>query len=129
MKYLILVLFVGFGLELAAQCTVLEPPSVTQMMKKYEEANRSSDEIQAWRIQVVATTDRRLMESTRSKFRTYFPGLKCTWSHKAPYYQVQAGAFATKQEALPEIGRVKDKFPKAYLVVDRIKYDELNRQL
>ena len=120
---------VCFGQGLVAQCTVKEPTTVTQMLKRYEDANRSSDELQAWRIQVVATTDRRLMESTRSKFRSYFPALKCTWSHKAPYYQVQAGAFSTKQEALPEIARVKNKFPKAYLVVDRIKYDELNRQL
>lgn len=129
MKYLILSLLVCFGQELASQCTVKEPSSVTQMLKRYEESNRSSEEVQAWRIQVVATTDRRLMEGTRARFRRDFPALKCTWSHKAPYYQVQAGAFATKQEALPEIGRVKDKFPKAYLVVDRIKYDELNRQL
>ena len=115
--------------DLMSQCILNEPPSVQRMMNHYVAVNRANDEVQAWRIQVVATTDRRFMESTRSKFRTYFPELNCTWVHNDPYYQVQAGAFATKREALPEITRVKERFPKAYLVLERIKYSELNKQL
>lgn len=91
--------------------------------------NRQQDEIQGWRIQVVATTDRRLMETTKSKFRSYFPQIHSSWTHNAPYYQFQAGAFFDKKEALPVLAEVKNKFPKAYLVVDRISYEELNKQL
>jgi len=123
---MLLLVFLGSTQMVFCQTTITEPESVTQMLDMYEARNRENKEVQGWRIQIVATTDRRLMESTRSRFRSEFPDVKSKWYHKAPYYQLQAGAFATKREALPEIDKVKKKFPKAYLVVDRIPYKELN---
>ena len=129
MKYWIIICLLIFSGDVLAQTKITAPSSVINMMKKYVDNNKSTDEIQGWRLQIVATTDRRLMESTRTRFRREFPLLKCTWTHRNPYYHVRAGAFADRKEALPELDKIKKKFPKAYLVVDKIKYDELNEQL
>ena len=108
---------------------VSEPEKVSQMMSTYRSTNLAEEEMQGWRIRLVATTERRIMESTREKFRRYFPYMKSQWSHMNPYYQVQAGAFATKMEALPELNRVKEKFPKAYLILDKISKEEISSNL
>lgn len=121
--------FFGLGFQSFAQVSVQEPETVKALMGSYEAQNRLQEDIQGWRIQIIATTDRRLMEQTKNEFRRSFPQMSSSWTHSAPYYQVQAGAYDSKQEALPELTKVKKEFPKAYLVVDRIPYEELNKQL
>ena len=128
MKYVIVLISLIFlPAFMTGQVTINEDEGVTRMMAFFEENNRSTDELYAWRIQVLATTDRRLLESTRTKFRRAFPHLRNSWSHEEPYYQLKAGAFATKIEALPHLDRIKKKFSKAYLVRDYIKYSEILR--
>jgi hypothetical protein len=129
MKYWVFICVLAYSGNLLSQTNIKAPTSVINMMKKYVDTNKSIDEVQGWRIQIVATTDRRLMEGTRTRFRQEFPEVECTWTHRDPYYQVRAGAYYNRKEALPELDRFKKKFPKAYLVVDKIKYDELNKQL
>lgn len=119
-----------FVIPLSGQTVKIdEQGNVTRLMSEYEQRNRAQETIQGYRIQLIATTDRRLMESTKTKFNGLFPYLKSRWNHKAPYYQVQAGAFTSKQEALPELGRVKKRFPKAYLIVDRLSFEEVTERL
>ena len=109
----------------AQNITINEPIGVQRMMSLYETINRSRTEIPAWRIQVLATTDRRMMEQTKARFSRYFPYLRTRWTHNEPYYQIKAGAFSSKIEALPELEKVKKHFNKAHLVVDQIPYNEL----
>ena len=117
-------------LGLQAQTGIVkEPEKVSQLMSTYRTSNLAEDEMQGWRIRLVATTERRIMESTREKFRKHFPQMKSKWSHVNPYYQVQAGAFASKMEALPELNRVKETFPKAYLILDKISKEEISANL
>lgn len=112
-----------------AQVNFSEPPEVRSLMHAYVTNNRAVKDVQGWRIQIVATTDRRLMESNKQEFEKQFPDIPSSWTHNAPYYKFQAGAYSSKNEALPELMTIKEEFPKAYLVVDRISYDELNEQL
>ena len=112
-----------------AQVTFAEPAEVRAIMHAYVTNNRQIDEVQGWRIQIIATTDRRQMESSKEEFEDRFPDIPSSWTHNAPYYKFQAGAYSTKHEALPELMKIKEEFPKAYLVVDRISYEELNEQL
>jgi len=130
MKQWLILLFFGMTNSVIAQnIHINESTQVDQLMTEYTNRNKAKTDMQGYRIQLIATTERRLMETTKTKFNRQFPYLKSKWNHKSPYYQVQAGAFATKQEALPELGRVKRKFPKAYLIVDRITMDEVLARL
>ena len=109
---------------IGAQSVEIEP-SISELMDLYIQKNREKDYVNGWRIQLLATTDRRAMESTRSKFSQSFPQFRSFWKHKEPYYYLRAGAFANKLEALPELKKIKRKFPSAYIVLDKIKYSEL----
>lgn len=128
-KWIVFIFLIAAGQGQAQNIHINESAKVDQLMNEYINRNKAKTDMQGYRIQLIATTERRLMESTKTKFNRQFPYLKSKWIHKSPYYQVQAGAFATKQEALPELGRVKRRFPKAYLIVDRITLEEVLARL
>ncbi len=108
-----------------SQVQIIEDPSITKIMAQYIQENKAISHLTGWRISVITTTDRRLMEQTRAKFKEQFSSLKTKWEYKEPYYYLKAGAFLTRVEALSYIEQVKEKFPTAFLSIDKLTYDEL----
>lgn len=70
--------------------TIQEDPKVSLIMDQYLKTNRAITHITGWRITIITTTDRRLMENTRSGFQQQF-SLKSKWEYKEPYYYLKAG--------------------------------------
>lgn len=103
--------------------TIQEDPKVSLIMDQYLKTNRAITHITGWRITIITTTDRRLMENTRSGFQQQF-SLKSKWEYKEPYYYLKAGAFLSRAEAGATLEGIKKKFPSAFLSVDKISYDE-----
>ena len=101
--------------------TIQEDPKVSLIMDQYLKTNRAITHITGWRITIITTTDRRLMENTR--FQQQF-SLKSKWEYKEPYYYLKAGAFLSRAEAAATLEGIKKKFPSAFLSVDKISYDE-----
>lgn len=118
-------LFILFQNSAQGQVEILEDPSITRIMDQYIQDNKAISHITGWRISVITTTDRRLMEQTRIKFKEQFSSLKTKWEYKEPYYYLKAGAFLTRVEALSFFEQVKEKFPTAFLSIDKLTYDEL----
>ena len=81
--------------------------------------------MRGWRIQLLATTDKRQMESNRQKFQSKYPEYKLIFNHEPPFFHLQSGAFLTKQDALPFLERMKKEYPSAFLVSDDIEVSEL----
>jgi hypothetical protein len=104
--------------------TIKEDPKVTKIMDLYLKINRSVTHISGWRITVITTTDRRLMEQTRMSFQQQF-NLKTKWDYKEPYYYLKAGAFMSRAEASYSLEAIKKKFHNAFLSSDKIAYEEL----
>ena len=94
-----------------------ESPQLTQLMKNWVNSNRVNPKIDAWRVQLMASTDRQQIEDGKNRFKTAYPDVKADWVHEKPYYKLRAGAFRTKQESLAFIGFLYD-FPGAYPVKD-----------
>lgn len=121
----IFLLIFGFNTKTFAQLVINEPAELAAMTQKFEELNRSKTELNGWRIQLTATTDRRSMERTMTKFKANFPYMATFWSHKSPHYFVKAGAFYSRKEALAELEYIKTRFSRAYLVMDKVSYSEI----
>lgn len=117
--------YIVFSVALNAQesITIQEDPKVSLIMDQYMKANRAITHITGWRITIITTTDRRLMENTKSGFQQQF-SLKSKWEYKEPYYYLKAGAFLSRAEAAATLEGIKKKFPSAFLSVDKIAYDE-----
>lgn len=102
-----------------------EPPAVAAMMDKFEARSRAKPEVEGWRIQLIATTDRQKVEDEKRRFQSLYPNIRADWVHSKPYYKLQAGAFATRLEALRMLKYLRRDFPGAYPAMDKIKPEEL----
>ncbi|MEO1514004.1 MAG: SPOR domain-containing protein [Bacteroidota bacterium] len=119
MKRLLFLLLLCPSLFLQAQSvTVTEEPAITRMMDRMVEINRSNDQVEGWRIQILATTDRRKMEDAKSRFLANYPNLAIDWIHAKPYYKLRAGAFTSRLEAARLLHEIKRDYPSAYLAKD-----------
>ena len=126
MKLVLAILFsflIVFSVK--AQVNIQEEESVSRFMNDYKRINTENPKQKAWKIQIIATNDRRKMEDAISKFSKYFPDHKPDWSHENPYYKVKVGAFETKEDLYSFLLAVKQHFSGAIPVVENIAKSEL----
>lgn len=122
-----LAIFIFFVCECSyaqGNVTIHEDPKVTRIMDLYLRINKSITHISGWRITVITTADRRMMEQTRLNFQQQF-NMKTKWEYVEPYYYLKAGAFASRGDAASMLESIKKKFSSAFLSSDKISYDEL----
>ena len=128
MKYLISILFfilVQNNTVFSQGISVSEEPGITALMNKYLSKNQVEESVKAWRIQIIATSDRREMQSTKAKFSNLYPHIDLDWKHVAPYYKVAVGAWRDKLSCNAFLGEMKRNFPLAIPVVDNIRKEVL----
>jgi len=118
-----LLLFSGWNLN--AQVVVNEEPSITKLMQVYESNNEQETMVRAWRIQILATTDRSAMDAANRKFERIYPQIEYNWQHNPPYYQVQVGAYQKKEDLEAFLLQLKQDFPSAVPIQDDIKKTDL----
>lgn len=107
------------------QVEVVEDAHVSRMMKEYIAQQKSTSYVEGYRIQIIATPDRRKMESTRAKFTSMYPDVYMEWEHVSPYYQVRVGAFETKMDLMAFMIDLKKSFRDAIPVVSDVEKSEL----
>lgn len=111
------------------QILILEDPEISHLMQEYTEWNQQEQRIDGWRIQIINTDDRRKMEQALSTFKYHFPEISYVkWRQLNPYYKVIIGAFETKLEVLAFLQKVKEYFPSAIPIIEKIDEKELLRK-
>lgn len=121
MKYCLLtcfLLFLGIFSASAQSVIVNEDNIVTRMMFRRTQINQEKNAVEGWRIQILATTDRRKLEDEKRKFQSGYPQIRVDWTHEKPYYKLKAGAFSTKLEAARLLYVLKRDYPSAYPAKD-----------
>jgi len=103
----------------AQNVIITEEPLVTKLMDRFTEINKSQKNIEGWRIQILATTDREKLENVKQTFRYRYPNIPIDWIHNKPYYKLRAGAFASKLEALRLKHVLDTDYPGTYPVKDK----------
>lgn len=66
----------------------------------YKSLNFSKEKVTVWRVQILATSDRREMETQLQNLKRSFTRQKFTWDFVVPFYYLKTGLFSTKEEAL-----------------------------
>jgi len=102
----------------AQNVTIKEDFPIAKMMETYISKNKTTYQIEGWRIQILATTDRRKMEESKSKFLLNYPQISVDWTHSKPYYRLRAGAFSSKLDAVRLLHVLKEDYPSAYPAKD-----------
>ena len=109
----------------SAQVQITEDASVASLMQRHIDENRMSTTISGWRIQLLATTDRRKVESEESKFIQRYPLIQVNWEHSKPYYKLKAGAFANRLDATRLLKELKKYYPSALLTKSNVSINEV----
>jgi len=116
------------GLDLyAQQITVQEDPSIQSFVDAYIDQAKVRSKQKAWKVQIIFSQDRRVIENEQSRFESKFPGDKTVWTYKDPYYQLKAGAFIYKADAEIYLKAIKKEYPGAFLLQDDAEPMELIR--
>jgi len=103
---------------------IIESPEITSLMQRWKVYNLEHQEISGYRIQILATIDRRQMESVRHKFENLYPEYPVHTTHNDPYFQLKTGAFLTMQKTQAFLKMMQKEYPAAIPVTDEIEIDE-----
>lgn len=125
---ILLVLFAFSVSKAQVGITVSEDPTITKMMAAYTGINKvttSTQMIDGFRIQLMATTDRRKVDQVMSSFSAIYQGVPVTWSQAQPYYRIRVGAFAQRDGASRYLQTIKKDYPDAYIVTDKVSVAEV----
>lgn len=104
---------------------IAEEPQITALMDRWIAYNAENQEIRGWRIQIMASIDRRQMESARRVFENRYPEYPVIFIHNEPYFHLKVGAFTTKQRAQAFLKKMQHDYPQAIPVTDNLKVEEL----
>lgn len=100
----------------AQEIDVFIQPEIKRLMERSYFINTNTPELNGFRVQILATTDRRELEETLTAFQFLFgETLPLDWIHEKPWYKLRAGAFLSRLEAQHLLFLLKEKYPGAYL--------------
>lgn len=102
----------------AQDMQVSEDPAVGQLFQAWVRSNRVNTRLSGWRVQLLSTTDRTMVEDRKTRFRLQYPDIPADWIHEKPYYKLRAGAFTNKLEAQAFAATLRDAWPGAYPAKD-----------
>ena len=124
----ILLVFFALVISQAQGVTISEEPTITKMMELYTGVNKTTaaaQMIDGYRIQLMATTDRRKVDQVMSSFSSIYQGVPVTWSQAQPYYRIRVGAFAKRDGASNYLQTIRKDYPDAYIVTDKVSVAEV----
>lgn len=101
-----------------AQISYVEEPNVSALYQKYVSQNKGTMYTLGYRLQILSTSDRRRMETTKKRFMSEFPDLVPASAYEAPNYKLRVGAFKTKLETVELRQRLRSAFPSVFPVKD-----------
>ncbi len=115
-----MVAFVTYG---SAQ--IVEDPQITSLMNRWKSYNLDHQELSGFRIQIMASVDRRQMESLKRNFENKYPEYPVVFIHNEPFYHLKVGAFLTMQKTQAFLKKMQHDYPQAIPVTDILKVEEL----
>lgn len=103
---------------------IIEETRVTDLMERWKIYNMGNKEVRGFRVQILATTDRRHMESVQREFERKYPDYPIHFAHNEPYWYLKTGAFLTNQKAQAYMKKMAKEYPASLIVTDMIKGEE-----
>ena len=104
---------------------LIETPAISALMEKWKLYNAEHQEVYGWRVQILATVDRRQMESVQRKYEDKNPDYPIHSTHNEPYYHLKTGAFINMGKAQAFMRQLQKEYPSAILVRDHFKMEEV----
>src|SRR5687767_10770973 len=111
MKIFILSTALLFAFSLESKCQIIEQAHVADLMERWKLFNMANKEVRGFRVQILATTDRRHMENVQREFERKYPDYPIHFAHNEPYWYLKTGAFITNQKAQAFMKQMSKEYP------------------
>ena len=118
---------------------IIQEPNVDTLIYRYILANRvlkqqsnGDGDMEGFRIQIYRSSNRNARDEAnkaRAEFMIEFPDFPSTYIlYQEPgYFLIRVGDFRTSVEGTKWLYLIRKKFPNAYIVQDKIKFPDLNK--
>ena len=111
---------------------ISQDPRVDTLITRYIIYNRRLNGMEGFRIQIFNSSEKNAREASgkvRAEFMSKFPDIVSYASFDRPsYYKIRVGDYRTRIEGTKYLLMVREVFPDAYLVPDRINFPDLNKK-
>jgi hypothetical protein len=104
---------------------IIEEASVSDLMERWRLHNMATKEVRGYRVQILASTDRRHVEAVQRAFERKYPDYPVHFAHNEPYFYLKTGAFIANQKAQGFMKKMAKEYPASLIVTDMIKGEEL----
>ena len=101
------------------QIELIQPEQFENVLRMQISNNRLQKGIPGYRIRIFSQSGQTARDrsiKTRTDFMNSFPGIEAYQEYNTPNFQIYAGDFRTKNEALRELKRIERSFPGAFIV-------------
>lgn len=101
---------------------------IEEVEEAHLEAWQKVGKVEGYRIQLIAvagTNSKKNAQKVLDEFSLLFPEIAVYLSYSEPNFRVRAGNFRTRLDALRVLGSIRQLYPGAFIVKDKIFYTEL----
>jgi SPOR domain len=96
-----------------------QPTGVDQLLSLHRPGGEI--QIEGYRVQIYAGTAYPTAKKLKGEFVQAFPETNVYDTWASPHFRVRCGDFLSRNDALNFASRIKDKFPGAFVVPDKVK--------
>lgn len=115
----------GLYSDMPANVRLVQDPAVADAFRSVVETNATQDNFTGFRIKVYQSSDQSARfesESIKSRLESMFPSIPSYRSYSNPYFKVTFGDFRTRVEAEKMLRTVRESYPSATIVKEKMKY-------
>ncbi|MBA3649478.1 MAG: SPOR domain-containing protein [Chitinophagales bacterium] len=104
----------------AGEVTIVQDSGVQKAVDLYGQFAKDKRSVSGFRIQIVADQHRQTVMDQKLRFEQLYPGVNTYFNYQPPQFKLRVGNFISREEANSFLQQVKDDFPMAFLVPDKV---------
>lgn len=107
---------------------VIKDERIDILVEKHIKLNEKQEGIPGYRVQIffdAGNNSKNNANKIKAEFLLKTKGIEAHVLFQTPYYKVRVGDFRTKLEAFGYLDKIKEIYPAAYVVHDKIEFPEL----
>jgi hypothetical protein len=109
--------------------TIRQDPKIEQLLNSYYLQNAARPGMQGYRIRIFYDPGQQSRANSlevMTSFLENYPGVPIYRTFDSPYYKVSVGDFRTRDEALKELNKLIQKYPKAFIIPEWINFPRVD---
>ncbi len=117
--------------EILNRLTVIQDPRLEKMLTWHISQNKLMNGMEGYRVEIFFSPDADALDKAlkeKVEFLSVYPDIPVHIKYDAPNFRLRVGDFRTKNEALKLYKKIKNAYPVAFIVADKINFPLLKQE-